>query len=591
MPNEISTMSVTEFNPEFSTDVICVGEDYSQCLTDTIEALESHTHTAADVGAAASGHTHTPASIGAAPLSHSHGEYSETTHNHDSEYAEIDHAHTDYAEVGHTHTGFANATHSHAISEITDLTSSLANKANASHTHAQSEITDLTSSLSGKADLVDGKVPTSQLPSYVSDIVEETNLAAFPTTGASNTIYVAQDTNKSYRWSGSAYVELSQSIALGETSATAYRGDRGKIAYDHSQDGTVHVTAAQKTAWDAKAEATHAHASDYIAKALQFTADNGAIEKTFYVADETNLITELEGLSLGFHTVYSQAAVEGNPNTTESFRCVLHKTSSNIMWVLAFGTSGSVYSNYWNGGTWRGWKQIYTTGDKPTAEDVGAIAKSLQFTADNGNVEYSFGADSGKNILTEINGWGIGLHTAYAAIGTAGNPNTADAFRYLVHKTSANIGWILAFGGHGSVYANYDQNGTFRGWRCLYDTENAPLWTGGWFMNAGHTITPSKKLSECRNGWMLEWSDYDADTSTANNYNIVQTPIYKRNVAGNWSGQNMMVSVPTYIDTNGGTVTHALKQLVVHDDKIVGHALNSTGSINIDVVLRAVYEW
>lgn len=80
-----------------------------------------------------------------------------------------------------------------------------------------------------------GKVPVSQLPSYVSDIIEGDNKEAFPETGEANKIYVAKDTNLTYRWSGSAYVEISQSIALGETSATAYPGDKGKIAYDHSQ--------------------------------------------------------------------------------------------------------------------------------------------------------------------------------------------------------------------------------------------------------------------------------------------------------------------------------------------------------------------
>ena len=93
-----------------------------------------------------------------------------------------------------------------------------------------------------------GKVPVSQLPSYVSDVVEGENKEAFPKTGEANKIYVAKDTNLTYRWSGSAYVEISQSIALGETSATAFAGDKGKIAYDHSQltSGNPHnVTATE----------------------------------------------------------------------------------------------------------------------------------------------------------------------------------------------------------------------------------------------------------------------------------------------------------------------------------------------------------
>ena len=96
--------------------------------------------------------------------------------------------------------------------------------------------------ISTKADLdTSGKVLSSQLPSYVDDVLEYSAKSNFPSTGESGKIYVDIATNLTYRWSGSAYVEISQSLALGETSSTAYRGDRGKIAYDHSQ--TSHAPA------------------------------------------------------------------------------------------------------------------------------------------------------------------------------------------------------------------------------------------------------------------------------------------------------------------------------------------------------------
>lgn len=62
-----------------------------------------------------------------------------------------------------------------------------------------------------------GKVPTVQLPSYVDDVIEGANLAAFPGTGETGKIYVALDTNKAYRWSGTVYVEIS--AAPGSTDA------------------------------------------------------------------------------------------------------------------------------------------------------------------------------------------------------------------------------------------------------------------------------------------------------------------------------------------------------------------------------------
>lgn len=82
---------------------------------------------------------------------------------------------------------------------------------------------------------ISGTVSSSQLPSYVDDVLEYSTKNNFPSTGESGKIYVALNTNLTYRWSGTAYVEISPSLALGETSSTAYRGDRGKTAYEHSQ--------------------------------------------------------------------------------------------------------------------------------------------------------------------------------------------------------------------------------------------------------------------------------------------------------------------------------------------------------------------
>lgn len=120
-----------------------------------------------------------------------------------------------------------------------------------------------------------GKVPSAQLPSFVDDVLEYANLAGFPGTGEAGKVYIAIDTNITYRWSGSVYTPIGSDLALGETSTTAYRGDRGKIAYDHSQlvagnphgvtqtdvglgnvdntsDANKPVSTAQQTALDAK---------------------------------------------------------------------------------------------------------------------------------------------------------------------------------------------------------------------------------------------------------------------------------------------------------------------------------------------------
>ena len=111
------------------------------------------------------------------------------------------------------------------------------------------------------------KIPSSQLPSYVDDVLEgylnsldgkfyeeSTYTTEIPAEGGK--IYTDLSTNKTYRWGGSAYVEISASVALGETQGTAYEGSKGKSVTDnfntHAADTNIHVTAAKQSAWDAK---------------------------------------------------------------------------------------------------------------------------------------------------------------------------------------------------------------------------------------------------------------------------------------------------------------------------------------------------
>lgn len=77
-----------------------------------------------------------------------------------------------------------------------------------------------------------GIIPSAQLPSYVDDVIEVDTFRNLPGTGESGKIYIVRDTNLTYRWSGTDYVEISKSLALGETSSTAYSGDKGKATTD-----------------------------------------------------------------------------------------------------------------------------------------------------------------------------------------------------------------------------------------------------------------------------------------------------------------------------------------------------------------------
>jgi hypothetical protein len=112
-------------------------------------------------------------------------------------------------------------------------------KADDKPTYTASEVGALATSLkganSGLAELdQNGKVPSSQLPSYVDDVLEYNNYASLPKPGESGKIYITTDDNKTYRWGGTDYAEISSSLALGETESTAYRGDKGAAAYTHA---------------------------------------------------------------------------------------------------------------------------------------------------------------------------------------------------------------------------------------------------------------------------------------------------------------------------------------------------------------------
>lgn len=95
------------------------------------------------------------------------------------------------------------------------------------------EFIDSKGAPSGLASLNEsGIIPSAQLPSYVDDVIEVDTFSNLPGTGESGKIYIVQDTNLTYRWSGTDYVEISKSLALGETSSTAYPGDKGKATTD-----------------------------------------------------------------------------------------------------------------------------------------------------------------------------------------------------------------------------------------------------------------------------------------------------------------------------------------------------------------------
>ena len=91
-----------------------------------------------------------------------------------------------------------------------------------------------------------GLVPANQLPSYVDDVLEFADLASFPASGEIGKIYVTLDTNKTYRWSGSTYVEISASLVPNDGTLTVQGSNglqgSGTFTADQSTAGTITLT-------------------------------------------------------------------------------------------------------------------------------------------------------------------------------------------------------------------------------------------------------------------------------------------------------------------------------------------------------------
>ena len=176
----------------------------------------------------------------------------------------------------------ADDSHNHVIANVDGLQTSLDAKLSTSLKGANSGLAELDAS---------GKIPTNQLPSFVDDVLEFASQSNFPATGESGKIYIAIDTEKTYRWSGSTYSVISETIALGETSTTAYAGDKGKTAYTHSQ--STHAPS------DATKNDTDAN--------LKKRANHTGTQLANTISDFANTVrgTVLTGLSTATSTVIS----------------------------------------------------------------------------------------------------------------------------------------------------------------------------------------------------------------------------------------------------------------------------------------------
>lgn len=523
--------------------------------------------------------------------------------------------------------GYAPASHTHAQSDITGLPAALNGKANANHTHSMDDVTGLATALSGKA-------ASGHTHSY-NDLSDKPTIPAAYTHPATHpasmitqdaTHRFVSDTEKT-AWNGKAagnHTHTPASIGAAAAGHTHTPASIGAAAANHTHSYndltnkptipaayTHPATHPASMITGLSGVATSGKYSDLTGKPTiptipaSLPANGGNADTVdnkhasdFAAADHihgtTNVgtVTDLNDYTVaGAYSFAVSVAPTNRPEGTSNGWLVVIPWTTNP----ETGTVKQIWLRHGSIGTndhemyvrtkigdygWSDWAQVWTT-------------KDLDVQTASGDVTESW---TSGDFVTKMLALEPGLHTVYAKGGMTRNPTGNESWRCLIHKTgSVKYGWVIAFGTSGSCYCGYINNNNWTGWKCLHDAAPSALWTGTYYMSANQTVTPSKKLSECQNGWLLVWSDYDPDTSTANDGDFVTSVIYKRKPGGtvNWNGETHYFDVPRYIGSNTADVTtekRIIKRLYVYDNKLVGYDSNRQSDRN-DVVLRAVYEF
>ena len=178
----------------------------------------------------------------------------------------------------------------------------------------------------------DGTVPESQLPSYVDDVLEFASKSSFPASGESGKIYVSLNDNLTYRWSGTAYVEISKSLALGETASTAYAGDKGKSTTDslntHKADTTAHITATERTNWNDANSKKHAHSNKSLLDTYTQTEANlkGAVDSKHTHGNKS----VIDGITAALITAWNGAVNAQHSHSNKALLDTYTQTEANL---------------------------------------------------------------------------------------------------------------------------------------------------------------------------------------------------------------------------------------------------------------------
>ncbi len=416
-----------------------------------------------------------------------------------------------------------------------------------------------------------GKVPSAQLPSYVDDVVEVANFASLPGTGETGKIYVTVDTNKTYRWAGSSYIEISaspgstDSLAEGSTNlyftqarARASISASGSLSYNSStgvmsftdavtsvagRTGAVTLTSSDvglgnvenKSSATIRGEIT----SSNVTTALGFTPYN-ATNPSGYITSSFSgfMLRSTTGIS-NPNSLFTSSAYRLEPNAnnpTDTYYAVLtYGNESNVVGQFAthFQT-GQSYARAYNS-SWSSWRALLDSANYSSYAlplSGGTLSGTTYFSGANGGLQanYSGGVSFYGN---EINAGALGV-TGALYLGVRGTSE------------------VYIKGGNVAIHA-----GNYNSYAPSLTGANA---TGTWAINitgnaASASTDPIQSMRDFPNGTLV---------TTNINYAATNGDPFVLEITGNSYGQ----LIPWDIQVQG----------YIYNDTIINHGGISNGS-------------
>jgi hypothetical protein len=308
------------------------------------------------------------------------------------------------------------------------------------------------------AKITTGTIDAARLPSYVDDVLEFANLASFPVTGETGKLYVALDTNKVYRWSGSTYIFITSgavdSVAGKTGVVTLVKADVGLGNVDNTSDADKPVSTATQTALDLKANLASPTFTGTPTAPTAATATNTTqIATTAYV--------KAQGYITSYTEVDTLATVTGRGATTSTALTLNGNVSVGTSAKLSFGSQVRQMIDLWSTSYGIGVQsstQYFRTGSgfawfrggvhSDTANDAGSGGVVAMRMDGSSNLTVT-GNISAANFSGTSSGTNTGDQTTIT--GNAGSATVLQTARtFTIGSTgktfngSANVSWSLA---------------------------------------------------------------------------------------------------------------------------------------------------